>query len=140
MTLLRWLTFLLGSLAVVLTVLLFWIYLFLLALVFILHWCFPHWEILLMLLSAVSIDFPSNSKRDAPFHWIAYDYSWADQYGLGDYLRDVPMVDIFKLGASAAVSEFVSGFWWEFMYISVIINIRSSLTHLHSFQLLVPLP
>ena len=26
----------------------------------------------------VSIDFPSNSKRDVPFHRIAYDYSRAD--------------------------------------------------------------
>ena len=37
MTLPRWLTFLLGSLTVILTVLLFWIYLFLLALVFVLQ-------------------------------------------------------------------------------------------------------
>ena len=27
---------------------------------------------------SVSIDFRSNSKRDAPFHCIAYDYSPAD--------------------------------------------------------------
>ena len=27
---------------------------------------------------SVSIDFPSNSKRNAPFHGIAYDYSRAD--------------------------------------------------------------
>ena len=32
---------------------------------------------------SVSIDFPSNSQRDAPFHRIAYDYSCAD-------LRDIP--------------------------------------------------
>ena len=30
---------------------------------------------------SVSIDFPSNSKRDAPFHLIAYDYSRADRGG-----------------------------------------------------------
>ena len=59
-----------------------------------------------MLLSAVFIDFPSNSEQDAPFHCIAYDSSWADWYGHGDYLRDVPMLDIFKLSASAAISEF----------------------------------
>ena len=29
-------------------------------------------------LVSVSIDFPTNSKRDAPFHCIAYDYSRAD--------------------------------------------------------------
>ena len=38
MTLIRWLTFLLGYLTVTLTVLLFWIYLFLLRLVFVLQW------------------------------------------------------------------------------------------------------
>ena len=55
---------------------------------------------------SVSIDFPSNSQQDAPFHHIAYDYSCADWDGLCDHLRDVPWEDIFKLGASAAASEF----------------------------------
>ena len=27
---------------------------------------------------SVSIDFPTNSQQDAPFHRIAYDYSHAD--------------------------------------------------------------
>ena len=58
-----------------------------------------------MLLS-VSIDFPSNSQRDAPFHRIAYDYSRADWDGLRDHLRDVPWEELFKLSASAAASEF----------------------------------
>ena len=40
----------------------------------------------------VSIDFPTNSERDAIYHRIPYDYSCAE--------------DIFKLGASAAASEF----------------------------------
>ena len=53
----------------------------------------------------VSTDFPSNSQRDAPFHRMAYDYS-ADSNGRCDNLRDIPWEDIFKLGASAAVSEF----------------------------------
>ena len=55
---------------------------------------------------AVSIDFPSNSQWDAPFHRNAYDYSPADRDGLRDHLRDVLWEDIFKLGASAAASEF----------------------------------
>ena len=55
---------------------------------------------------SVSIDFPSYSQRDAPFHHIAYDYSRADWDGLRDHLRDVPWEDIFKLSASAAASEF----------------------------------
>ena len=55
---------------------------------------------------SVSIKFPPNSQRDAMFHLIAYDYLCADQDGLCDHLRDVPWEDIFKLGASAAASEF----------------------------------
>ena len=55
---------------------------------------------------SVSIDFPTNSQQDAPFHRIAYDYSRADWDGLRDHLRDVPWEDIFKLSASAAASEF----------------------------------
>ena len=56
---------------------------------------------------SVSIGFLSNSKQDALFHCIAYDYSCADWDGLHDHLRDVPWEDIFKLGASAAAaSEF----------------------------------
>ena len=54
---------------------------------------------------SVSIDFPINSKRNAPFHRIAYDYSRADWDGLRDHLRDVPWEDIFKLCASATASE-----------------------------------
>ena len=54
----------------------------------------------------VSIDFPSYSECDAPFHHIAYDYSHADWDGLRDHFRDVLCEDIFKLSASAAASEF----------------------------------
>ena len=54
---------------------------------------------------SVSIDFPTNSQRDAPFHHIAYDYSRAEWDGLCDHLREVPWENIFKLGASAAASE-----------------------------------
>ena len=55
---------------------------------------------------SVSIDFPVNSKQEAPFHRAAYDYSRADWDCLCDHLRDVPWEDIFKLGASTAASEF----------------------------------
>ena len=44
-------TFLLGSLTVILTVLLFWISFFLLMQVFVLQWSSLHWEVLIMLLS-----------------------------------------------------------------------------------------
>ena len=36
---------------------------------------------------SVSIDFTSNSKRDAAFHRIAYDYSRADWDGLRDHFK-----------------------------------------------------
>ena len=56
--------------------------------------------------ASVSIDFPINSKQDAPFYCIAYDYSRDDRDGLHDHLRDIPWEDIFELCASAAASEF----------------------------------
>ena len=46
---------------------------------------------------SVSIDFLANSKLDALFHGIDYDYSHADWDGLCDYLRDVTWEDIFQL-------------------------------------------
>ena len=76
---------------------------------------------------SVSIDFPTNSQQDAPFHCIAYNYSRADWDGLCDYLKDVLWKDIFKLGTSAALVNFLSGFRLELMYIYHIENIRSSL-------------
>ena len=51
MTLLEWLTFLLGFVTVTPTVLSFWIYFFLLMLVIVLQWLSLHWEILIVLLS-----------------------------------------------------------------------------------------
>ena len=56
--------------------------------------------------ASVSIDFPSNSQRDALFHGIVYDYFCADWDGLCDHLRDVPWPDIFKLDNSAVAGEF----------------------------------
>ena len=46
---------------------------------------------------SVSIDFLSNLKWDAPFHYIAYGYSCADWDGLCDDLKDSLWEDIFKL-------------------------------------------
>ena len=57
MTVPRLLTFLLASQTVGLTVLLFWIYLFLVMLVFALQWLSLHWEILIMLLSQSPLNF-----------------------------------------------------------------------------------
>ena len=53
----------------------------------------------------VSVEFPSNTKRDTPSHLIAYDHSHAGLESLCDDLTDIPWEDIFKSSASAA-SEF----------------------------------
>ena len=58
---------------------------------------------------SVSIDFPINSKQDAPFHCNAYDYSCAHWDVLHDHLKDVPWKDLFKFSASAAAKEFCRG-------------------------------
>ena len=55
---------------------------------------------------SVSTDFPSNSKRDALFHYMAYDCCCPDWDGPHDHLKVVPQEDIFKLSSSAAASEF----------------------------------
>ena len=89
MTLIRWLTFLLGSLTVILTVLLFCIYFFSSGASICSTMAFPPLGNSDHVVS-VSIDFPTNSQQDAPFHRIAYDYSRADWDGLRDHLRDVP--------------------------------------------------
>ena len=109
--LLRWLTFLLGSLTVILTVLLF----------FLLSWfvssdasicstiAFPPLGNSYHVFVSVSIDFPSYCifTIGCSVSWhIPYDYSWADWGGLCDHLRDVPRGDIFELSVSAAASEF----------------------------------
>ena len=89
---------------------------------------------------SVSIYFPTNSKQNTSFHCIAYDYCHADWDSLGDHLRDVPWEDIFKFSTSAAASDFCERVLVELIYISLIVSIRSNLTHHHDFQLLVMLP
>ena len=84
-TLLTWLIFPLGSSTVILTDLLFWISFFCICYTM----AFPQLGNSDQVVS-VSIDFPSNSQRDAPFHRIAYYYSCADLDGLCDHLKDVP--------------------------------------------------
>ena len=60
---------------------------------------------------SVSIEFPSYSQQDISFHLIAYDHSRADWDRLHDRLRDVPWEVIFKIGTSAAASEFCEWVW-----------------------------
>ena len=62
-------------------------------------------------------------------HRVAYDYSRADWDGLRDHLRNVPWEDIFKLGASAAASEFCE---WVQVGINVYIPHRKYQVKPHS--------
>ena len=78
---------------------------------------------------SVSIAFPIDSQRDAPFHRIAYDYSCADWDGLSDHVRDIPWEDIFKLRDSAAANEFCE---WAQVGIDVYIPHRKYQVKLHS--------
>ena len=105
MTLIRWLTFLLGSLTVTFSPALLDSFLssnvgICSTMAFLPLGNSNH------VVVSVSINFLPNSKRDAPLHRIAYDYYHADWNGFHDHLRDVPWENIFKLGASAAASEF----------------------------------
>ena len=89
---------------------------------------------------SISIDFPSNSQRDAPFHRIACDYSRADWGGLCDHLADIPRGISLSLVLLLQLVNFVSGSRLELMYMPLIENIRLSLTHLHGLQLFTLLP
>ena len=103
MTLLRWLTFLLGSQTVIFTVP-FWIYIFFLTLIFVLQGLSLYWKILVMLLSQFPLTFHHIHNGMPRFiDCIAYDYSPADWGGVCYHLRDVLRGDIFKLSAAATV-------------------------------------
>ena len=78
---------------------------------------------------SVSNDFLTKSKRDAPFHHIAYDYSCADWGSFHHHLRDVPWEDIFKLSASAGGGEFYE---WVQVGIDVYIPHHKYQVKLHS--------
>lgn len=82
-TLFRILTFIFGSLVLILTVLLFWIYFYPLILAFALRWFSLHGETLVTL-SQLPLNFVQTEKEDARCHCIAYDYSCADW----NYLHD----------------------------------------------------
>ena len=89
---------------------------------------------------SVSIDFPSYSQQDASFYSIAYDYSCAD-WAVFRIIWEMfhGWISLNSVLLLLLVNS-VSGLRLELMYISLIKSIRSSLTHLHGFQLLVLLP
>ena len=109
-TLVRWLTFPLGSQTVVHTVLFFWMYLFLLMPVF----CCAMPLCLLgnsdHVLVSVFIDFIWNTHQNASFYTklmtiaILIGMLWDS---LHDHLRDVPWEDIIKLSASTAIVTYI---------------------------------
>ena len=68
---------------------------------------------------SVSIDFPTNSQRDAPFHCIAYDYSHADWNGLCDHLEMFHKRISLKSVLLLLSVNFVSGFGLKLMYSQV---------------------
>ena len=137
MTLLRWLTFLLGSLTVTVKVRLFWIYLFLLTLAFVLQQISLHWETLIILLPQFPLNFHQTQNEIPCF--IAQLLTILALIGgvLRDNLRDVPQGTYLFNSVFLLLVNFLSGFRLGLMYISFIVNIRSSLTH---YQLLLLLP
>ena len=128
------------SLTVILTVLLFWIYLFLLMLVFVLQWLSLYWEILAEWLSQFPLNFHQTQSEMPCFIallmtilvliGIVFMIIWEMFHGTIS----------LNLVLLLLLVNYASGFRFELMYISLIINIRSSLTYLHGFQLLVLLP
>ena len=103
--LLRWLAFLLRSLIVILTVLLFWIS-FSSDTSICSTLAFPALGNSDHVVISVPIVFPLNLQWDAPCHCIAYEYSHTDWDSLHDNRRDASWEHIFKLSASDAASEF----------------------------------
>ena len=103
---------------------------------------------------SVSIDFPSNSKEVAPFHFTVVDHSFVDQEGLPDHLIDVPWEDVFthasagateicewvEVGSEIYIYIYIHTYIYIYIYTHLILNIRSSVILLYVCQLLVQLP
>ena len=136
MTLLKWLTFLFGSLTVSLTSPAL-LDLFISSdtsicsrMAFPPFWSYDH------VVHSVSMDFSSNSKQDALFHCVAWLFlCWSGQ-SLWLFKRCSGKI-LLNFLPLLLVANFVSGFrLLELMYVSPIISI----THFHGFQMLVMLP
>ena len=138
MTLLEWLTFWLGSLTATLNVLLVWISFFILTLAFILQWLPPsigtfwsrrflsfHW-LFVKLTKQYPVSYHSLLLFSCWLGWSSY-IIWAMFHGRIS-LNSVLLLLLVNL---------TSGSRLELMDISLIVSIRSSLTYLHCFELLV---
>ena len=137
MTLFKWVTFLLRSQIVILTVLLFCIYFFLLTLVFVLQWLSLHQQILIMLMPQFPLTFHHN-HNGIP-HCIAMLMATFVLIGMVFMIIWEMFHWMISLNSVLLllVVNFVSGFGLELMYICLLESIRSSLSHLNGFQLLV---
>ena len=123
------------------TVLLFWICFFLLMLVFVLQWLSLHWEILIMSFSQFQLTV-CQTKNGMPYFitdlmtilvLIGTVYVIISEMFHGRIsLNSVLLLQLLM--------NFVSEFRLELLYISLIVSIKSNLTHFHGFQLLVLLP
>ena len=109
------------------------------AIAFVLHWLSLHWEILIML-----SQFPMTFQliRNRMPHFIALLMSILVLIGMvfviiSEMLHGMIYLNLVLL---LLLVNFVSGVRLKLMYISLIENIRSSLIHLHGFQLVVLLP
>ena len=129
-TALKWLTSLLRSLTLILTVLL--LDFFLLILLFVLQWLSQHCNILIMFLSQYQWMLFKH-RWDVPFCHIAYGNSRGDWDNLFDHSWDVPWENVFKLGVAVTTAEFNNWSRWELMYISFTLYIRSYLNHFNGF-------
>ena len=134
MTLLRWLTFLLASLTVILIVLFFRIYLFLLTLVFVPQWFPLHWKILIMLLSQFPLIF-RKTQNGMP-HFITLLMTILVLIGMVFEIISEMFHGRISLNSLLLLLlvNFVSGFRLELMCVSPIASIRLSLTYPHGFQ------
>ena len=137
MTLFKWVTFLLRSQIVILTVLLFCIYFFLLTLVFVLQWLSLHQQILIMLMPQFPLTFHHN-HNGIP-HCIAMLMATFVLIGMVFMIIWEMFHWMISLNSVLLLLlvNFVSGFRLESMYICLLESIRSSLSHLNGFQLLV---
>ena len=125
MTLLRWLTFPVGSQTVILTVLLFWISFFLLMLLFVIQWLYLQLGNSDHVNVSVSICFPSNSQQDALFHHIAFTILILN----GTVFLIIWEVFPERMSLNSLLLllllYYVSRFRLELMYLSLIVSICS---------------
>ena len=77
---------------------------------------------------SISVDLPSNSKRDAQFQRKTYDYSPADWDGLRDHFRGVSWEDISKFSAPAPVSPF-----FEWVQVGIYVYIPHCKNHVKTY-------